>query len=631
MITSIYNADLCWNIMERKSDKIADQICEKLKSGNPIRMKLPGHGLFKMDRPVPFLVIYRQSKLLSDNFPVLLAKTEASYLIAQDSEECDIPFIAKTISTYLADQYRSFLILEIWLAENNSGPPFTIHINQKAAISVASKLADELNEIHIGNKQIHARLNKQKKPGCPPNHSPLLDENIARQSEVFTIGLEISPIYNDSGTGKPYPLFVRELREKFGRALRKSLFEFVRTSTSYHVTHFEMLGTTELDKKVWEIDKDLADYSNLFDFLLLTTPINVAEEWETFVDTGYRKAPIFHYRPMPIEPELIKRKIYNLPIEDISDPTISFLFRDKRKEIDRMLNMMLDREKPEFMQSSLQLFGGIDDHLLETARAILVAAQVTKDEVDDDYLDAYAFAKLAEEELTWLKKQYSSISNAVRVRDDIEGIMVSRGTLNINKKFKLPRHRALALLQHEVGTHIVTYYNGKAQPLKLFYIGVPGYEQLQEGLAVFAEYLSGGLTNERLRILAARVVAVQHMIKGNRFPDTFDMLAEKYGFDLPTAFNISMRVYRGGGLTKDAVYLKGLMNLLEYLKKGNDIAPLLIGKIRQDYIPVVNELTYRGLLAKIPIKPRYLKPPYNKLIDQIKTSGNIFSMINNSA
>ncbi|MCH5599357.1 flavohemoglobin expression-modulating QEGLA motif protein [Niabella ginsengisoli] len=60
------------------------------------------------------------------------------------------------------------------------------------------------------------------------------------------------------------------------------------------------------------------------------------------------------------------------------------------------------------------------------------------------------------------------------------------------------------MLQHEIGTHVVTYYNGKAQPLELFSIGVPGYEELQEGLAVLAEYLNDGLTNSRMRTLAAR-------------------------------------------------------------------------------------------------------------------------------
>ena len=614
--------------MEKKQEKVLNQIQDKLKKGEPIRLSLPDKGILKIDKPVPFLLVYRVPKKGKDNFAYNLAKTESSYLITSDYEGSGLTELLKLISAYLADQFGGFMLVEIWHQAKLDDKAFTIKVNQKGTLSMATKLTEELNALRIGNQKITASLNKQKTAVAPPGRSPLIDKNVAKQSEIVLVGVEIAPVYNDVKTGKPYPLFMRELRAAFGKSLRKSLFEFVRTNTSYNATHFEMLGTTVLDDKVWEIDNELAEYSNLFDFLLLVTPINTMDAWKNFAENKYLKAPVFHYRPMPIEPELIKRKIYNLPIEDISDPTIAFLFRDKRKEIDRMLNMMLEREKPDFMHSSLQILGNIDEHLLDVARAILVAAEPNYEQENQDLLNAWEFAQMAENELIWLKKQDASILTAVRVRDDVDGVMVSRGILNINKSYQISKQRAFALIQHEIGTHVVTYYNGKAQPLKLFYIGVPGYEQLQEGLAVFSEYLCGGLTNQRMRILAARVVAVNSMITGNSFVDTFFLLTDKYLFTPEAAFHITMRVYRGGGLTKDAVYLKGLLNLIEYIKQGNDIAPLLIGKIRQDYIPVINELTFRGLLSKIPIKPRYLSRPYLKHIETIKKGGNIFTMLN---
>lgn len=614
--------------MSKKEKKLINQIADKLKKGDPIRISLPCKGILKIDKPVPFLIVYRIPPNGKDSVTYSLGRTESSYLIAPDNDESEIGPIIKLVSENLADHFGGFMLVEVWLSKAIDTHAFNIHLNQKGALSMANKLTDELNNLRIGNIAISASLDKQKTAVAPPHYPPLIDKREANQSEIVLVGIEIAPVYNDAKTGKPYPLFLRELRASFGKALRKSLFEFVRTNTSHNVTHFEMLGTTVLDSKVWDIDRDLAEYTNLFDFLLLVTPINVAEAWKNFSKNNFLKTPVFHYRPMPIEPELIKRKIYNLPIEDISDPTIAFLFRDKRKEIDRMLNMMLEREKPDFMHSSLQLFGNIDEHLLEVARAILVAAEPAIEDEKEELLNAKEFARMAEEELIWLKQQDNNILTAVRVRDDVEGVMVSRGTLNVNKNYKISRQRATALIQHEVGTHVVTYYNGKAQPLKLFYIGVPGYEQLQEGLAVFSEYLSGGLTNDRMRILAARVVAVYHMIAGNSFVDTFFMLTDKYDFKPEIAFHITMRVYRGGGLTKDAVYLKGLLNLLEYIKQGKDIAPLLIGKIRQDYIPVINELTFRGLLSKIPIKPRYLSMPYIRKINKIKKGGNIFNILN---
>ncbi len=127
--------------------------------------------------------------------------------------------------------------------------------------------------------------------------------------------------------------------------------------------------------------------------------------------------------------------------------------------------------------------------------------------------------------------------------------------------------RSEALLAHEVGTHLVTYYNGREQPFQQLYSGLAGYEELQEGLAVLSEYLVGGLSRARMRQLAGRVVAVRLLTDGATFVDTFRTLDQDWGFAQPMAYQITMRVFRGGGLTKDAVYLRGLQSILRYVQQ----------------------------------------------------------------
>lgn len=615
--------------MTADTNKQIHRIRAKLKKGKPIHMALPCGGALHIDRPVPYLLVYRVPPNGEDAYTSTLGKTESAYLVAPDTAECPATWIVREIAGMMADRFGGFMLLEVWLSEKNDASTFTIHLGQKSALAVAEKLQSELRGMRLSQlPRIDVDLEKGKKLPAPPYYGQLFEAEEARKREIIVIGLAITPVYINEQTGAPYPLFLRALRESFGRALRKSFFEFVRMKTSYSAAHFEMLGTTELHDGVWDIDERLAEYSNLFDFLLLVTPINAHEAWQSFAKSKYRSNPVFHYRPMPIDPELIKRKLYNLPIEDIADPTIAYLFRDKRKEVDRMLNMLSDRDKPDFVYSSQQLFGNIDEDLLEVARAILVASDRPQQSAEEqEMIDANAFAALAGVELDYLKQQYSPVSTAVRVRDDVEGVMVSRGTLNISSRYRISKARAFSLLQHEVGTHVATYYNGKAQPFRLFYVGVPGYEQLQEGLAVLSEYITGGLTNQRMRILAARVVAVQNMLTGNSFADTFDMLTEKYGFKHEAAFHVAMRVYRGGGLTKDAVYLKGLLNVIEYVKQGKDIGRLLVGKIRQDYLPIIDELMHRQLLKPSPLRPKFLEKPYIDKLEEIKKDGSVFKMI----
>jgi len=149
---------------------------------------------------------------------------------------------------------------------------------------------------------------------------------------------------------------------------------------------------------------------------------------------------------------------------------------------------------------------------------------------------------------------------------------------------------------------------------------MPGYEELQEGLAVFAEYLVGGLNGVRLRLLAGRVIASSLMIDDASFIDTFRELNRNYGFEKRTSYTITVRTFRGGGLTKDAVYLRGLVQLLDYLKSGGDLDVLYVGKIALEHIPVIKDLQWRKVLKTIPLKPNYL------LSDEVKSKIN---MINN--
>ena len=103
--------------------------------------------------------------------------------------------------------------------------------------------------------------------------------------------------------------------------------------------------------------------------------------------------------------------------------------------------------------------------------------------------------------------------------------MVSFGRLLIPETAAIRVERVEPLLHHEVGTHVVTYQNGARQPLTLLTIGLPGYDETQEGLAVLAEYLTGGLDPRRLRVFAARVVAVGKMLDGAGFLEIFESSA----------------------------------------------------------------------------------------------------------
>ena len=86
----------------------------------------------------------------------------------------------------------------------------------------------------------------------------------------------------------------------------------------------------------------------------------------------------------------------------------------------------------------------------------------------------------------------------------------------------------------------------------------------------------------------------------------FNQLVDRYHFEKKTAFGVTTRVFRGGGLTKDAVYLQGLHQILNYLGRGKKLEPLFVGKISLEHIQIIQELRYRGVLKEPPLTPRFL-------------------------
>ena len=102
--------------------------------------------------------------------------------------------------------------------------------------------------------------------------------------------------------------------------------------------------------------------------------------------------------------------------------------------------------------------------------------------------------------------------------------MVSGDVLLIGPETKVQQARAHALLHHEVGTHLVTQANGSHQPIKVLGVGLAGYDETQEGLAVLAEIACGGLTAFRLRQLASRVVTVHRLVGGATFAEAHEAL-----------------------------------------------------------------------------------------------------------
>lgn len=603
------------------TEKFVDEVSARIAAGKRVRRNLPAGGRIYVDRPLPFLCVYRRPARHDDAGTGRMVTTEASYLVASggSKQHEGTAALVRGVVGALAPQFGAFLLLEIWAADsrgpaagNHRGPYFRIHHPQSEWLAgFIDRFESHLNRISVRRERasVSHRESSRPRPARFPELFP--DHPASRGWECVTLGLEVAPIYRDPDSGELYPQVLGNLRRGLSRALRRTFYDFTSTRTTHRPAHFHVLGRRGVVKAVWEADQRLAEVSDRFDFLLQVTPTNSEDGWSEFRKSRFEKAPLFHYRPLPADPVLLKRTLYSAPVERIEDPALYEILREKQDELDRKITMLADINTKRFLQGSLQVYGGVDSSLNDLAHRLLERISPRAREASGGgVLDAEAFAVRARDEIAYYHSKWAEVGGRVSIRDDVvSGLMVSRGALLIGRKTRIPEVRAEALLQHEVGTHVLTYYNGRAQPFRQLYSGLADYETLQEGLAVLAEYLVGGLSRPRLRLLAARVAAVRDLTSGATFVDAYRNLVRRHGVEQRTAFTVAMRIYRGGGLTKDAVYLKGLQQVLRYLGEGGAFEPLFVGKVAAKHAPVIRELLYREVLRRPPLEPRYLRNP----------------------
>ncbi|MGH2806622.1 MAG: flavohemoglobin expression-modulating QEGLA motif protein [Actinomycetota bacterium] len=355
---------------------------------------------------------------------------------------------------------------------------------------------------------------------------------------------------------------------------------------------------------VVEIDHALTAIEKELQLLLSITPINAAEAWSDFEKSGFSRPPSLQSRPLPVDPDLARRRLYALEIERVEDPGLAELLHDKRDELARQITLLQDRDTSRFLYGSVALYGDPGERLVKDARDLLEL--IPSEPSPDRRVAATAFADAARQELDRYRGEYPGFTHELEVRSDVSDLMVSHGKLLIPATANFRATRVDPLIQHEIGTHVITYANGNAQPLKILAVGLPGYEETQEGLAVLAEYAIDGLDPQRLRILAARVVAVRRLLDGAGFIEIFEELHEGFGFAPQTAWGVAIRVARSGGLTKDVIYLRGISRVLEFATLRKDLSPLLVGKLSLDHVPLVEELLERGVLTPAWIRPHWL-------------------------
>ena len=450
-----------------------------------------------------------------------------------------------------------------------------------------------------------------------PNLPVVADENLvffgrgylashinAHLQNTLVLPLEIKKIFMDELSGEIYPLVMQELVHQFKDSIVEISTLFSRRYTRKHRAKKIKLLSEKIEYAVTKVDSALYKIAKGLDSLHYINPINIPGERKRFFKSQANYQPEFIYRQLNIDPYLFRESLYRLPVNEIRDPGIQALYRDVIDNLSEKIDLLVKAGKPNFLYESLKYYGEPSLVDKQNADFILHATSFGDEELPSVTTDELIsrFKQTAEQ---WGME--CKIESSAKL---VASAMVSNSkkTVYLGKNLLLTEADATALIHHELGVHMATRLNAGKQRLKVFTVGLPGSTLTQEGLAILNEYHSGHMTLKRLKILALRVLAVNEMIKQGDFRHTYNYLHEEQRLTPDEAFKLAVRVHRGGGFTKDYLYLNGICQALHAVRKEN-LRNLYVGKTGFDYLNIINEMVERQWVSEPQFYPQFLQQP----------------------
>jgi uncharacterized protein (TIGR02421 family) len=345
---------------------------------------------------------------------------------------------------------------------------------------------------------------------------------------------------------------------------------------------------------------------------------------EEFLAGGARELPRISY-PTFTEGEVVSRTLARARSVISGDTPEEAWLRRQADSIEGAARMLAALGTPAFFEHSRALYGEPSRTAADGRATPLALARSVDDlfrgvaEID---LGAPAPAchlasAVADGIRAAVTKRFGQDAPEVVVVDDLSAnALAGPRTIRIRRGACFTDKDLHQLLHHEAFVHVCTSLNGRRQTrLPILGASHAGTTRTQEGLAVFAEFISGSMEPQRFRRLADRVLAVQMAIDGADFLDVYRFFLERV-HDADQAFENARRVFRGGVLeggapfTKDVVYLDGLLRVMNFLRvavaegRADCLLLLFCGKLDVEDVPVLARLVQAGMCDL----PRYLPP-----------------------
>jgi uncharacterized protein (TIGR02421 family) len=436
---------------------------------------------------------------------------------------------------------------------------------------------------------------------------------------TLVLATEVKKVYCNELTGDDFPNVIKSLQQQLKARILNNANFFSQDHTNWkHNVKSKLLDKT-MDPAILKVDKGLYQLLKNFELLAFVNPTNNIKEKNRFFKNKGTETPRFKYKPIRINPFELKQALSNLRVQDISDVSIRHMYETTVNSYFDKIDMLSSLNTTKFLYNSLRYFGRPSKQDIQNAQYFLHLPFIEGEPKRSPSIGVEEAMVSFQEGL----EDYGFESKIEKSNRVIARVMVlnAKKTILFNPNAKFTRGQINALVEHEIGVHMVTTMNSNEQNLHLFNLGLPRNTETQEGLAILSEYLSGNISMKRLKKLAYRVIIVDMMSSGADFIECYNFLVNEHGLGQEEAFTIVTRIFRGGGFTKDYLYLTGFVQIFRMWENERDLTPLLIGKTSLDFYHTVSEMIERELIAE----PIYITNSFKN--PQLSSNDEIYKYI----
>ncbi len=342
---------------------------------------------------------------------------------------------------------------------------------------------------------------------------------------------------------------------------------------------------------------------------------------EKFFADGERELPVVRYKRF--DPAEANERLVFARHAFQFEPDVNQWLQKIAFNIETSARMLAACGTPEFFGFSQQLYGAPKDQLIDDSNTSLALANQV-DEAFNEFQNidlgiqdtrVLGAREVAKAMRVAARQMFGEKAPKVSVVRELSANALAGPTrIRIRSGAQFTDRDVAQLIHHEASIHVGTSLNGIAQTnLGIMAASHPGVTKTQEGLAVFAEFITGSMDLDRFRRLADRVLAIQMAVDGADFLEVYRFFRERID-SREQAFESTRRVFRGGVLTggapftKDIVYLDGLIRVHNCLRtmvaagRADCLRLLFCGKLDLEDLPVIGRFADQGVC----VAPQYL-------------------------